>query len=357
MQTLQKHILKSKEIFVGLEDSKLTWKICVRSNKMIVHETRMPATYDVLKAYFENCFPDCKINLIYEAGFRGFSLYDQLVNDGVSCVVTPPHTVTEEKNNKVKTDKRDAKRLSKNLENNDYKACFIPSKQQRYNRQIARTLGQVQRKIKSTKNQIRRFLEFHGLDKYFKSGAWSEKDYRNLSSIFSSLTLPLGLNKSLGMLLKILEQLNENKNILLKDLQVLRNSEEYKKSVDLLKSVPGIGSLTAIRLILEWGNVERFKSQKHFASFLGLTPGEYSSGEVVKRGHITGQGNKWTRSWLIEAAWFALKKDCALLNKFTSVFSRSGSKKKAIVATARKLALRLRTILLNETPYQIGVLI
>lgn len=61
---------------------------------MIVHETSMPADYDNLKNYLQQRYPDCQIQLMYEAGFGGFWLHDRLVADGIDCVVTPPHTVT-----------------------------------------------------------------------------------------------------------------------------------------------------------------------------------------------------------------------------------------------------------------------
>ena len=124
----------------------------------------------------------------------------------------------------------------------------------------------------------------------------------------------------------------------------------------LLKSAPGIGPLTSIRLILELGNVDRFKRKEEFASFLGLTPGEYSSGEQERKGHITKQGNRWIRSWLVESSWVAIRHDQVLLEKFNNVYKHCGSKKKAIVAVARKMGIRLRALLLTGQPYVVGVL-
>jgi len=67
-----------------------------------------------------------------------------------------------------------------------------------------------------------------------------------------------------------------------------------------LKSAPGIGMLTAIRLTLEWGDVSRFGRKEDFASFLGMVPSDYSSGEQERHGHITEQGNRSVRGWLVE---------------------------------------------------------
>ena len=134
---LQEYVVKDKEIFVGLEDSKRTWKLAVRSEKMIIHQVSMEAKYPVLIGYLRNKFPDCAIHLMYEAGFKGFNLYDALTEDGIDCVVIPPHVVTEPKVNRIKTDKRDARRLALVLENHDFKdSCYVPDKERREDRQI-----------------------------------------------------------------------------------------------------------------------------------------------------------------------------------------------------------------------------
>ncbi len=143
---LQEFVAKGKEVFVGLEDSKKTWKLAIRSEKMVIHQVSMEARYPVLIRYLRNKFPECTIHLIYEAGFKGFNLYDELILDGIDCVVIPPHVVTEPKVNKIKTDKRDARRLAKVLENHDFKdGCHVPDKERREDRQVSRTLIAIQK--------------------------------------------------------------------------------------------------------------------------------------------------------------------------------------------------------------------
>lgn len=355
MRKIHEYVVKGQEVFIGLEDSKKTWKICARSNKMVVHETSMPAEYDVLRAYLRNKYPDCQIKVIYEAGFRGFTLYDKLEADGYECIVTPPHTVTEEKCRKQKNDRIDSRRLAKNLENDDCGRCHVPDKALREDRQISRLYGQLQRDITRESNRIRRFLEFHDLDQYAKSGSWSRSYYITLKKELESLPLSDALRFSLSMMYNELEFLWARQKETLRFLHQLAKSERYKESVDLLKSAPGIGILTAIRLVLEWGDLNRFTRKEKFASFLGLIPCEHSSGETEHKGHITKQGNRAVQSWLIEASWVAIRHDPVLLDKYNRVFRNSGSKKKAIIAVAHKLALRLRTVLLMHQPYIIGL--
>ena len=348
-------IRRNEKVFVGLDDSKKTWALCVRSRGMVVHETSMPARYEVLRSYFGNKFPECQVQVMYEAGFGGFGLHDQLEADGWECVVTPPHTVTEEKCQRQKNDRTDCRRLAKNLENGDYRSCFVPDKGLREDRQISRTCGQVQTDITRVCNRIRRMLEFHGLDRGLPAGRWSGPTYTRVQQHIREIKMSDSLRFSFGVMLRELEQLRQLKKELLLQLRKLARGDRYKRSVKLLMSAPGIGMLTAIRLVLEWGDVSRFGRKEEFASFMGLVPSDYSSGGRERRGHITKQGNRSVRRWLVESSWVAIRYDTVLLEKFRRVLRNCGSKKKAIVAVARKLALRLRRTLLSGEPYAVGV--
>jgi transposase len=349
-------ILRKEKVFVGLEDSKKTWQLCVRSGGVIVNETSMPAKLDVLSNYFNNKFPECQIQVIYEAGFKGFGLHDELEAKGWDCIVTPPHTVTEEKCQRKKNDRTDCRRLAKNLENGDYHSCFVPDKELREDRQISRTYEQVQADIRRECNRIRRTLEFHGLDQGLSPGSWNRAMYTRVKLYLEDLEISASLRFSLKVMFNELEHLRQLRKELLQQLRTLAKSDRYKERVEILQSAPGIGMFTAIRLVLEWGDVSRFKRKEEFASFLGLVPSDYSSGETERQGHITKQGNSSVRSWLVECSWMAIKHDPVLLDKYRRVLKNCGSKKKAIVAVSRKLAIRLRRILLNGEPYVIGVM-
>jgi transposase len=355
MNKIRKYIVKGKEIFIGLEDSKKTWKICARSGRIMVNETRMPAEYENLRNYLTNKFPSCKIRVMYEAGFRGFELHDKLVADGYACVVTPPHTVTQEKCSRQKNDRNDSRRLAMNLENQDYRSCHVPSRTVREDRQISRFQTQLQRDITRICNRIRRTIEFHGMEKHFPDGKWTESLYRAAEKQMARLTLNDSLRFVFIKMFEELRFLRSQKAIVVKRLRELAKSADYQTQVKLLSSAPGIGILTAVRLALEWGDVRRFGSKEKFANFTGLIPSDYSSGEADHKGHITKQGNRAVRAWLIECTWHAIRHDPILLEKYQSVVSRCGSAKKAIVAVAHKLAIRLRAVLISGKPYQIGL--
>lgn len=355
MNTIMNYIVKNKEIFIGLEDSKMTWKVCVRSDRMVIHEASMPAEYEVFRNYLNNKFPECKIHIMYEAGFRGFELHDQLASNGYDCIVTPPHTVTQEKTQRQKNDRIDCRRLARNLENDDYHTCYVPNRKLREDRQFSRLYEQLKRDITKECNRIRRTLEFHGLDREFPSGAWFRADYMKVNKHIAEMDIAPSLKLSFKVMFMELFNLWELQKQVLTELHKFAKSEPYKSTIDLLKSAPGIGLLTAIRLVLEWGDLTRFTRKEEFSSFLGLIPSDYSSGENEHKGHITKQGNRSVRSLLTECSWVAIRYDPVLLEKFNRVAKSTGSKKKAIVAVARKLANRLRYVLIHQTPYVIGL--
>lgn len=356
MRKIQEFIVKGKNVYIGLEDSKKTWKVCARSDGTVISEASMPAEYGVFINYLHKGFPKCKIRVMYEAGFRGFELHDSLVSDGIECIVTPPHLVTEEKCNKQKNDRIDCRRLAKNNENNDYRSCHVPSRQQREDRQVSRLYEQVKRDITRECNRIRRTIEFHGLERHFPEGIWHPRQYREAEQQIKAMAISESLKFTFEHLFGQLWDLRQRRLTIMKRLRVLARDDIYKRNFQLLHAVPGIGFFTAIRLVLEWGDISRFERKEEFGAFLGLIPSDYSTGEFNRKGHITKQGNRQVRAWLIECAWVAIRYDPVLLEKYNKVRSRCGSSKKAIVATARKLAMRLRAILISGEPYQIGVI-
>jgi len=136
---------------------------------------------------------------------------------------------------------------------------------------------------------------------------------------------------------------------------VLSRSENYQDKYKRLISAPGVGLITAMTFLLEIFNFQRFAKEDHFSSYLGMTPSQFSSGDKVRLGHITRQGNANLRRVLIESAWTVIKHDPHLREKYDRIKARGPNGKKAIVAVARSLAVRFRRCILDETEYVIGV--
>jgi transposase len=122
----------------------------------------------------------------------------------------------------------------------------------------------------------------------------------------------------------------------------------------LLRSVPGVGPITAIALISELGPLDRFAKTNQLASFVGLTPRVNNSGERERTTGITYRSNKYLRTLIIEASWMAIRKDPALMKYYTDLRGRMMGQK-AIVKVARKLLNRIRFVIKNKVEYTLGI--
>ena len=121
----------------------------------------------------------------------------------------------------------------------------------------------------------------------------------------------------------------------------------------LLRSVPGIGPLTAAAFLAEAGDLRRFSSLKQFASFVGLVPGIYQSGETAKTLGMTPRANQILRSYMVEAAWIAIRRDPVIQAYYRKHLGKNP--KSIVIKVARKLLSRLLAVIKTETPYEIGV--
>lgn len=351
MAKIDATILRDQEVFVGIDVSKRSYAVVVRGDGQVVHQGGMPASYGHLRGLWER-LPGCRIHAVYEAGFSGFGLYDAMLQDGIDAWVTPPSKVPRS-GDRVKTDRLDARKLAAELERGGLRRCRVPEPTIRTDREYSRYLTQLTVQQTRLKNQIKMRLALHGLTPPLDGPRRWSRRYR------AQVLEMVGTDGPLAAIVRdMVERLGEverRRTQIKRALRQLARSERYAPAVHLVQSVPGIGWLTAIRLILEWGDLSAFRNGAAFASYVGLTPREHSSGDHVWRGSITRQGNGWVRAWLIEAAWKAITIDPVLGARFRRIAPGPANKKRAIVAVARTLALRLRACWLSGQPYTIGI--
>ena len=125
-----------------------------------------------------------------------------------------------------------------------------------------------------------------------------------------------------------------------------------KKDYYLLKSIPGIGGYLASVIIAECGDLRRFNTEAQFSSYIGLVPGIYNSGDSEKCLGITPRSRSQLRSYLIEAAWVAIRKDIEMQHYYRK--HQGKNVKSIIVKVAHKMARRILSVIKTETPYQIN---
>jgi transposase len=138
--------------------------------------------------------------------------------------------------------------------------------------------------------------------------------------------------------------------------QISRKLGNSYSCIEKITAVKGIGYLSGFRLAMHlFDRADRFTDSDKLVHYLGLTPREHSSGEKRRRGKTGYCGNPELRASIIQIAWQSVRWDPVLLDKFERVYASSGIKQKAIVAVARKLMVRLFTIIQKGEGYQVGL--
>lgn len=350
VSTRNAEVLSGKTIYIGIDVHKENWHVTARGEGEEIFNSRIPGNYHSLQKIVER-FTGCQIKVAYEAGPFGFWLYDKLTEDGIETIVVPPSLIPLESGNRVKTDKRDSKKLARLLESNMLKKVYVLTEEERIHRELIRTRRQLVEHRGSVARQIKSKLLFHGISSPFSNRfGWGCKYTQWLKDLDLQSNY---LRESLDTLIHLYEYLTGEIKKIIKKIVELSDIEKYRQRIKLIRSVPGIGLITGMEILVELQNVERFKTSEEIASYIGLTPSEYSTGEHVHQGRITRCGNTRVRTALIESSWILVSRDPFMGLKYMKLKSFKGAKR-AIVAIARKLIIRIRSMLLHNTPYMIG---
>jgi transposase len=337
----------TQPIFVGLDVHKNKWSVCIIHQDEVIESHTIPGDYQPLKSLLSK-YEKFKIYSAYEAGFLGFYLHRYLEQDNINNIVVSPNKIPTEVGNYVKTDKRDAKKIAFSLSKNLITGIYIPSIELSDFRNILRLRSKVTKARVQTVNRIKMLLLKQEI-KMTQVGLTKRKieELRNLN-------LPEHTKFALDQYIDQLELFNKQRTQLQSRAHCAVMNSQYVNTYKIINTIPGLGEVTASMLCFEIGDFNRFSSGKKLAAYIGLTPREFSSGDNVYKGRITGQGNKLLRSYLVESSWFLIGKDPVMKEFYNRIKSNTGSGKKAIIAVARKLINRIHSIVVNNQCYAIG---
>ena len=338
----------SRRIYVGIDVHKKSWKVAIYTEQTSLRAFSQPPKASVLKQYLEKHFPAASYYTVYEAGFCGFEPHRALEQLGIqNMVVNPADVPTMDKERRHKDDRVDCHKLGKALRAGTLKACHVPTREEQLDRQLLRTRFQISKDLKRARTRIRSFLNLYGYDEV-SSMRWSKKLINNLEHLE-------GPNQSfkiaLDSYLDELKALIETKKKLDQAILELADTDRYKDNFHLLRTIPGIGPLSAMILLCEIGNIHRFSNINRLCSYIGLVPNTYSSGEKQHVGHITKRQVSYMRALLIQCAWRSIHADTYLLNKF-ELWSARMHKNKAIIRIARALIGRIYAVLKKQEAYK-----
>jgi transposase len=319
----------------------------------IVYKTfTQPPRPEVLYNYLKKNFPGGNYHSAYEAGFCGYWIHDKLVSFGIkSIVVNPADIPTTDKERVQKEDKRDSRKIARSLSAGTLMPIYVPSIQTQRDRSLLRTRSMLVRDLARYKNRIKSFLYFYGIS--------IEPSFSNPQSHWSNrfmlwlenLEIDNGSGKeALQVLISECKNLRISILSINKQIRQLSNTDRYREKVKLLKSVPGIGLLTAMIILTELESVERFNNIDKLCGYIGLVPSTKSSGDKERTGDITPRGHNVLRTAVIESSWTAIRNDPSLMHSYLT-FTKRMESNKAIIKIAKKLLSRIRFVLLNQEPY------
>ena len=291
-------------VYVGMDVHKESFSLCaytIEADKASYYQ-KTEADYKKVLKYLEflRTIYGNNTDFIcgYEAGCLGYTLYHQLTDHHVNCVVLAPTTMLEQRSRKrIKTDKRDAEIISKCLAQHNYSPVHIPTATDEETKEFLRMRDDHKLALKKVKQQIDAFCLRHDY-RYEGKCKWTVTHVKWLRSLKAE-----GLyQETLDEYLLTYTMLNDKIQRLDKRIEELSTQEEYQESVKKLCCFMGIKTHSALSALVEVGDFKRFAKAEQFASYLGLVPGEDSSGNDQNRLGITKAGNRHIRLLLIEAA-------------------------------------------------------
>lgn len=344
-------ITTSPKVYIGLDIHKKTWTVSIQTD-LFFHKTySMPSKSSDLEQYVNKNFHNHEVYLVYEAGCCGFSVARYFLNLAWNVLVVNPADVkTGNKERYQKTDALDAKNLSNQLKSGTLKGINIPTEAEDQFTSLARHRMQVTKKLRATKLQIKSLLLFHaiGIPEEYDNSNWPNGFIEWLEKLnFSTICGDLALQGKIRMLKFIKSEYLEIANQMRAYCR-----KEHKEDYNLLRSIPGIGGFLASVIIAECGDLRRFNTEGQFASFIGIVPGMHNSGGSEKCLGITPRSRSQLRSYLIEAAWIAVRKDLEMQQYYRK--HQGKNVKNIIVKVAHKMTRRILSVIKTQTPYQIN---
>ena len=238
------------------------------------------------------------VRVCYEAGPGGYALQRQMTTPRVSCQVIAPALIPRKPGERVKTNRRDARKLTELLRAGLLTEVRPPTPEEEAVRDLCRARDDAREDLQRCRHRLGKLLLRRGL--HYSGRNWTRAHRQWVDSL--EWTQPaervvvddylLAIDHTEARLLELDARLTE-----------IAQADPYREPVGWLRCFRGIDTLTAILILAELHDFRRFHSARALMAYLGLVPGENSTGEKHRRGRITRTGNALVRRLMVETAW------------------------------------------------------
>lgn len=239
-----------------------------------------------------------EVRSCYEAGVCGYTLQRQLHAAQVPCTVIAPALVPRKAGERVKTDRRDARKLAELLRAGLLTAVRPPTAGEEAARDLCRGREDLREDLLRARHRLGTFLLRRGL--VWRATTWTQAHRRWLRHLTGAHAADQAVLSDYRL---AVEQLEARLETVDAALAALAQEAPFRRPVGWLRCFRGIDTVTAITLVAELHDVRRFTSARALMAYVGMVPSEHSSGETRRQGGITKVGNSHVRRVVVEAAW------------------------------------------------------
>ncbi len=315
---------EGETICVGLDVHKTNWKVHSRMENVDLAAFSQDPNPQVLSNYFKKNYPGAKVKVVYEAGFCGFGIQRSLKQLGMECIVVNAADVpSSDKERKRKDDKRDARKLSRELADGSLNAIYVPSVEMEQARSLIRQRYRLVQDQTRCKNRIKHMLMFNGIRLNRDKERWSNQYVKALEEVqCDSAALRQALNLAI-------EQYKQIRLILKRAVEAIGNmaiQSPFAQVQQYVQSIGGIGLINGMVIQTEIQDMHRFKTLSQLCDYAGFVPDISSSDKKMVVKGITYRCNEFLRKAIIESSWMLIRKDPAMLMKYTEYRNRMSKK-------------------------------
>jgi len=239
------------------------------------------------------------VEICYEAGVCGFALQRRIQAHGAVCKVIAPSLVPVAPGQRIKTDRRDARKLAAYLRAGILTEVRPPDEEAESARDLVRRGEAAQADLLRSQHRLLKFLLRRAM--HYRDGShWTQKHFRWLGGLRFERARDTAIFN--GYLAEVHHRRDQVAAVT-DAIVAMAGESPYVEPVGWLRCFRGIDVLTAMTVVTELYSIERFVSPRQLMSYLGLVPWEASSGECEHKGGITKTGNRRVRRVLVQAAW------------------------------------------------------